>query len=318
MTTRRTKSSSETAAARPSTSSMSAETIAAGTTAGALMLGVVQAHAARKDAALETAPPAVDTDDPLSALLAAGDLTVDAAHDRQTVDVMVPGGSPGAAMHSDDGSISSPSAEAGGADATAPALPAFADNAAVFEAGAADMAPVADIEVIAARISDQVVAAIGQIAEGLQADRITAELGKSIAAEIADTAVSIARGIDVAATVDAGLDRIAGALPTVETIADQLAALPADLLGAETANDLGGGVLSDLFYSDGAAAEDLLTLAPVPSAALDAVSDLSDAASSFVEGAAAPVTDLIGLSYVDAPDLPYSGMQSSIGALHVI
>jgi len=196
------------------------------------------------------------------------------------------------------------------------------------------MPPVAEIEAIASRISDAVVSAIGQVGEGLPVDQFAAQLGKSIAVEIADAATAIARDLNAASTVDAGLARIADAVPGVETIAaglqtqieplgtltDQLAALPADMLGAETVNDLVGGLLSDLFYSDGGAASDVPAADPLATQPVAGIawSDLSDAASSFVEGAAVTSTDLIGLSYADAPDMPYAGMQSSLGALHVI
>lgn len=328
MTTRRARSSNETAAARPAPSSMSAETIAAGTTAGALMLSVVQTEAARKDAALEAAPPVFDADDPLAALLTSGDITMTTAPDAATM----PAGASAAAAPIDDPAISTPPID--GAAATAPSLPsAFEDavNEATSGAGAPpETAPAADIEAIAARISDQVVSAIGQIADGIQADQFAAELGQSIAAEIADTAISIARDMNVASTVDGGLARIAesvptldaisGNLPSIETISEQLATLPADMLGAETFNDLGGGMLSDLFYSDGGAPSPaaLLPTAADLTESIPVASDLSEAASSFVEVVIAPVTDLIGLSYTDAPDTPYSGMQSNLGALHVI
>ncbi|MBL0936297.1 MAG: hypothetical protein IBJ07_16250 [Rhizobiaceae bacterium] len=328
MTIRRARLGNETAAARPAQSSMSAETIAAGTTAGALMLGVVQAEAARSDAALEAAPPAFDADDPLAALLTSGDITMATAPDA----VAMPAGTSVAAAPINDPAISTPPAD--GASATTPILPASFEDAVAEGAGHAgaspETAPAADIEAIAARISDQVVSAIGQIADGIQADQFATELGQSIAAEIADTAVSIARDMNVASTVDGGLARIAGSVPTldaisgslpsIETIADQLATLPADMLGAETFNDLGGGMLSDLFYSDGGAPSPaaLLPTAADLTGSIPAAPDLSEAASSFVEGATAPVTDLIGLSYIDAPDTPYSGMQSSLGALHVI
>lgn len=323
MTTRRARSSNE-AAPRPAQSSMSAETIAAGTTAGALMLGVVQTEAARKDAALEAAPPVFDADDPLAALLTSGDITMATAPDAATM----PAGALAAAAPIDDPAISTQPAD--GAAATAPSLPASFEDAFNEATSGAGATPAADIEAIAARISDQVVSAIGQIADGIQADQFAAELGQSIAAEIADTAISIARDMDVASTVDGGLARIAesvptldaisGNLPSIETIADQLATLPADMLGAETFNDLGGGMLSDLFYSDGGAPSPaaLLPTAADLTESIPVAPDLSEAASSFVEGATAPVTDLIGLSYIDAPDTPYSGMQSSLGALHMI
>ncbi|MDF1601599.1 hypothetical protein PZ895_17730 [Mesorhizobium sp. YIM 152430] len=334
MSTRRVKSSSETTSARPAPSSMSAETIAAGTTAGALMLGVVQAEAARKDAALETAASAVDAGDPLSALLATGDIMMDEAASR---DLSLP---PAGA---DDAPVPTPAGDV--PDRTTPPDPQPVERAMTApreeppsEPVATDAPAAADIEAIASRISDQVVSAIGQVAEGLHADGFAAGLAQSIAAEIADTAVSIARDLNAASTVETELARIGDLVPTVETIADglkplldpsgtasgKLFELPSDVLGAEIVNDLGGGLLSELFYSDGGSSDgfsaaDALTasIAPLPSG-LPGEPDLSEAAFSFVEGAAAPAVDLIGLSYIDAPDLPYSGMQSSLGALHVI
>jgi hypothetical protein len=319
MSTRRVKSSSETAAIRPGQSAMSAETIAAGTTAGALMLGVVQAEAARKDAALETAASAFEAGDPLSALLATGDIMMDAPAPQDR------------ALPQPVEQAMSPHMAASHVPFRGEAQPEPTEAEAITDAP-----PVADIEAIASRISDQVVSAIGQVAEGLHADGFAAGFAQSIAAEIADTAVSIARDLNAASTVETELARIGDLIPTVETIADalqpltgpietasdQLAALPSDLLGAEIANDLGGGLLSELFYSDGGSADDPagadVLAAPIALPAVADGPDLSDAAFSFVEGSAAPAAELIGLSYLDAPDLPYSGMQSSLGALHVI
>lgn len=334
MTTRRIKSSNESGASRPGPSSMSAETIAAGTTAGALMLGVVQAEAARKDAALETAAPEFDAGDPLSALLATGDIMMDepAPQDRS----LPVAGTDGAPVPVPAGDVP---------DGTTPPVPQSAEQAMAAprdeppsEPVTTDAPPVADIEAIASRISDQVVSAIGQVTEGVQPEGFAAELGRSIATEIVDTAASIARDLSAASAVESGLARIGDLVPTIGTIAEGLQSLadpietassrlfdlPSDVLGAETVDDLGGGLLSDLFYSDGGSsggfstADGLAVSIALPPASLPGEPDLSEAAFSFVEGAAAPAVELIGLSYIDAPDLPYSGMQSSLGALHVI
>lgn len=332
MTSRRSKPGAESGqTTRPAQSSMSAETIAAGTTAGALMLGVVQAEAARKDAALETAAPASDVGDPLSALLATGDIMMDepAPQDRSLPFVETDG-------------ASAPVPAGDVPDGTTPPVPQSAEQAMAAprdeppsEPVATDAPPVADIEAIASRISDQVVSAIGQVAEGVQPEGFAAELGRSIATEIVDTAASIARDLNAASTVETELARIGDLVPTIEgglqpllgqieTASSRLFDLPSDVLGAETVNDLGGGLLSDLFYSDGgssggfSAADALAVSITLPPASLPGEPDLSEAAFSFVEGAAAPAVELIGLSYIDAPDLPYSGMQSGPGALHVI
>lgn len=354
MAQKRSKSPTSETAARPAPSALSAETIAAGTTAGALMLGVVQADAARKDAALQTIAPASDNE-----------MASDSRDGARVENASVvgpagsePGKPSGQAVPTDVAPAQSietagmragtPANDAGAGDPAAGGIANGSDkapapsgdtlrieepghDAASMGANISDAALPADAEAIVTRISDQITSAIDRIAVNLQDGGLTGDLGQAIAADIAETALAIVRDIPVLSPSSLPTD-VTGVLPDAGEINDQiqtllgglepasdLATLPADLLGAEAVSDLSGGLLSDLFYSDGAgeAPATLTSMSAAPAATIvDA--GLSDAASSMVDGFSPMSIELIGMSYSDATDLPYSGMQSSLGAMHLV
>lgn len=153
------------------------------------------------------------------------------------------------------------------------------------------------------------------------ADEVAASLEAMPIADLAD---------DVSASVE---DAIAGAgLATMQvpaTSGDLLGLLPSALLGGESAGP-DGGLLSTLFYSDGEAGSSppgaATATAPIlaepvqwarEAGTVDAADSLSHAATGM-DGLETLTIDLVGISYTDAGDLPYAGMQSGLGALHLV
>lgn len=386
-----------------------AMTGAAGTVAGALALGVAQPTAALAEEVRETmaaiVPAEKDGRDGGRSGEGTGRVTDDAAAEAPPTASQKPDPAPPhpAAVQGEGGDgrpdaagearpASRPAAEAEGeaapegmADASVGdeiARPAAASGGA--GTGDAATGPL-DAEAIAGRISEQIGSAIDRIAQGIEGGGQAefAELGRSIAQEIAETAAAIVSDIeaalpaaslgeDIRAAVETAIlpqassdavEALPDAIGAIETLATApssladtiaeirlpepadvvlpaadigslLASLPSPLLGAESDGGPDGGLLSSLFYSDGEAESPIAeaaqtamseaeTVMPDDGAAAmpdarPAPDDLSDAAAGIEAAVGAVTVDLVGLSYADAGDLPYSGMQSGLGALHVV
>lgn len=147
-------------------------------------------------------------------------------------------------------------------------------------------------------LSQQMSATITRVMQSAEAGNDPSGLGQVMALEIVQSAQKIVADLDIGSllsqTEDLGAGIVAQALGATSDIADTVLAdlvdLPSSLLGHE-GSDMPGGLLADLFYSDGAAE----TLA---------IPDLSQAAATLVGDVGGSVGGLLGLSYVEAVDGP--------------
>lgn len=213
---------------------------------------------------------------------------------------------------------------------------------------------------IGGRISEAATAIAGEIETAIATTQsATADLRESLGAaieadvadalgpvltvpeEIADLPAPGDLATSITEAVETGLSN--SGLASLDDISGQvLTKIPSTLLGAESENDLPGGLLSELFYSDGdastsddeisgpasvveTASQSIPALAsndkpsPVESiSALDQGDILSDAATMLSEGGNLKTVDFAGISYADAPDLPYGGMHSAVNALGLL
>lgn len=170
-------------------------------------------------------------------------------------------------------------------------------------------------------LSQQMAGTISKVMESVQPGMSADELSESIASDIVQSAQEIVAHLDLGPLLGQALTPVEADAPTFEppaiaeavlgaasSIADDILAEVATLPGDILASTLGGlaelpsallgneglegpnGLLADLFYADGNS--DGLS-----------IPDLSQAASTLVADAGNAVGGLLGLSYVDGPDL---------------
>jgi hypothetical protein len=160
-------------------------------------------------------------------------------------------------------------------------------------------------EPLIVRLAEQITANVNQALEAANAGSPVADLGAGIAQGIVQAAHQLIADLgtmpaqlsqtiaELPDALDVTLPELPAAGELVESVlADVsagLASLPSELLGNE-GSDLAGGLLSEIFYSDGNPEPVATAIAVVP--------DLGLAAASFVDGLG-PEIGFLGMSYID-------------------
>lgn len=270
-----------------------AEAVAIGTAAGGLVLGTMQAQGAIPDSQHDT--PILRPDDaPTSNHTPVATAPTPDVPVEVIAPVDVAALAPQLATDQIDPTVIDTPAH------NAPALDHIADLAAVTSA-----TPVPIQTQLVSELSEQMTATLVKVIGNAEPGLSPTDLGQSIASDIVASAQDIVAKLDIGALLaqtqnlgDSIIAKvnapsiIAEALGATSSMADSLLAegadLPSSLLGNEGA-DGSGGLLSELFYADGA------------SDSLD-IPLLSDVAATVVGAVGDGGSGLLGLSYIDNSD----------------